>query len=82
MRRANLGRLEIRTPAVTEAANRIYAASHQLMLTGFTIATGVLAALFHLNKDAHAAQWLAYATGGFGFVLLLSIIREFFRRPR
>ena len=82
IRRANMGRLEIRTPAVTFAADRIYAASRQLMWTGFTIASGVLSALFFLNGEKELAEWLFVGSCSFGGLLVLSIVRDFFRTRR
>lgn len=82
IRRANMGRLEIRTPAVTVAADRIYAASRQLMWTGFTIASGVLASLFYLNDEKELAEWLFFGSCGFGGLLLISMIRDAFRARR
>ena len=79
IRRANLGRLEVRTPAVEVAAERIYSAARQLMWTGFAIASGVLSSLFYLNQEPDIAMWLAYAAGSFGGLLMLSILRDMVR---
>ena len=82
LRRASMGRLEIRTPAVRSAADRVYTASRQLMWTGFTIATGVLSSMFYLNQELELARYLFYGSCGFGTILILSMVKDALRPKR
>ena len=72
--RLNRGRLEVRSPSIDHAAQRMYALGHQLIWTAFTITSTVLAVLYDFHDQPETSKYCGYAAIFFGVILLQSII--------
>jgi hypothetical protein len=72
--RAMRGQLEVKFRGIDEHARVLYALGHQVIYAALGITSGSFAMIFEGRGNEVLAQYCWYGAGGFGALLLLSIL--------
>jgi ubiquinone biosynthesis protein len=73
--RSLAGTISFRVEGISPAADLLYSATHQLIFALFGIAAGATGIYFHHCGREDLMEYAAYTAGGFGVLVLLSMIR-------
>ena len=73
--RSLAGKISFRVEGISPAADLLYSATHQLIFALCGIASGATGIYFHHCGRKDLAEYAVYTAGGFGLLVLLSMIR-------